>query len=267
MSNSTVEQQVQQAIAEFEQSNAASVWPYLDKKQVVADIRAQLSDPFRVDQGGQPFCGPASILFELVRKQPLRYVQICRSLFETGSFQGQTKQVTASNGLRQSQGRLRMGQADWMVLATWRESENLLFPVEPDAPEIIRNLAGITKPWEMAGWTREVLGYHHAKNTVTYLFGEVDGLHEAARIIAAGGVAFALITAEGLLGEGKVPLLPYPDHWITVLGNITVQGGNILQRQGNHISLDIYTWASKRHIDKNEGPFQDYFWGIITGWM
>src|SRR5579883_2245553 len=158
VSNSSL-QEAQQALADFENSTAVSAWPYLDKRQVIAEMRSRLSDPFQVNQGGQPFCGPASILFEFVRKQPLRYVQICRSLFETGSFQGKTRQIEASPQLRQSQGRLRMSQADWMVLATWRESENLIFPVQPDEPNIIRNLAGITKPWEMVGWTREILGY------------------------------------------------------------------------------------------------------------
>jgi hypothetical protein len=82
---------------------------------VLAEMKIRLNDPFQVNQGQQPFCGPASILFELVRKQPLRYVQICRSLFETGSFKGKPDGIEALYRLRQSRGRLRMGQADWMI--------------------------------------------------------------------------------------------------------------------------------------------------------
>lgn len=264
MNTQSLNPSVLQALTDFEKSNAPSVWAGLDKDQVLTDIKARLADPFQVNQGGQPFCGPASVLFELVRKQPQRYVQICRSLFEIGSFQGRTSRIQASRQLRGSQGRLRMGQADWMVLSTMRESENLIFPVEPDAPDIIRNLAGMTKSWEIKGWVREILGYTRVKYSHTYLFGEVDALKEAQTAINSGGVAFALITAEGLLG-GRTPLLPYPNHWVTLLGNINIQPGNPWQHDSGRISLDVYTWASKRSIDQGEGPFEDYFWGIVIG--
>ncbi|MBD1940815.1 hypothetical protein H6F50_00385, partial [Coleofasciculus sp. FACHB-712] len=52
--NLTDLQQAQQAIADFEQSSAPSVWSSLDKQQVIADMRSRLIDPFQVNQGGQP---------------------------------------------------------------------------------------------------------------------------------------------------------------------------------------------------------------------
>lgn len=268
MSTPNVSTQLQQAtltLDSFERSTQPGVWPNLDKKTIIADMRSRLADPFQVNQGGQPFCGPASILFELVRKQPLRYVQICRSLFEAGSFQGQTRRIETSPRLRASRGRLQMAQADWMVLATLRDAENLIFPVEPDAPDIIRNLAGITKPWEMKGWTREVLGYPNVKHTITYIYGEVTALQQAAQIIAADGVTFALVTAEGLL-QGKPPLLPYPDHWITLLGNISIKAASNFANLGStHLSCDLYTWGQKRHIDVDQSPLENCFWGIVIG--
>ncbi|MEC4815704.1 MAG: hypothetical protein SAK29_20875 [Scytonema sp. PMC 1069.18] len=252
------------ALEDFEKSSAPGVWSSLEKNQVLTDIKVRLLDAFKVNQGQQPFCGPASILFELVRKQPLRYVQICRSLFETGSFQGQTRRIEASQRLRQSRGKLGMGQADWMVLATWRESENLIFPVEPDAPEIIRNIAGMTKSWEMKGWTREVLGYRNVKYFHTYLLGDTIALNQAAKILDEGGVAFALITSQGLLGKIP-PLLPYPTHWVTLLGNISIQQSVQRKSESGRISMDVYTWASQRRIEHKERRFKTYFWGIVMG--
>ncbi|MEP0820127.1 MULTISPECIES: hypothetical protein [Trichocoleus] len=256
--------QAQQAIADFERSVAPGMWPYLDKATVVAEMRSRITDPFQINQGGQPFCGPAAIAFELVRKQPVRYVEICRSLYEVGSFQSKTRRVEATSRLRQSQGRLRMGQADWMLLSTLRDSENLLFPVDPGAPDVMRNLSGMTKSWEMKGWVREILGYRDVKYDHTYLFGEFEALTEAADVIAAGGVAFALITAEGLL-QNKKPLLPYPSHWVTLVGNIVIQKGQFLQHDSGHFSCEIYSWAKKMKLDADEGPFEDYFWGVVLG--
>ena len=264
MTSQTLNPSILSALAEFEKSTTPSIWSSLDKKQVLADMRIRLNDPFQVNQGGEPFCGPVSILFELVRKQPLKYVQICRSLFETGGFQGQTMRIQGSKRLCQSRGRLRMSQADWMVLATLRESENLIFPVEADAPTIIRNIAGMTKSWEMKGWAKEVLGFQKIKYWHTYIYGEVEALNETAAAIANGGVAFALITAAGLLNNKKV-FLPYPTHWIPILGNISIQGGDWLNKDRGRISLDVYSWGRKYHLDFDEEPFEDYFWGVVIG--
>lgn len=265
--NTVATQQALTAIAEFEKSPLKGVWPHLDKATIVAEMRSRLSNPFNVNQGQQPFCGPASVLFELVRKQPGRYVQICRSLFETGRFEAQTKAIAASNELRQaSKGNLQMGPADWMILATLRESENLLFPVEPDASEIIRGLAGMTKSWELKGWVREILGYRTIHYKHTYLLGDMAALRDAADIVAKGGVAFPLITAEGLLratSPSKADLpTALPNHWVTLLGNVSIptRGGS-----SDQVTFDVYTWARGMRVTVDERYFRRYFWGVVTG--
>jgi hypothetical protein len=252
------------ALTDFENSKTLGVWASVDKKQLVAEMRLRLNDPFQINQGAQPFCGPAAIVFELVRKQPLRYVQLCRSLFETGNYTGLTTKIQASQTLRRSNGRLRMSQSDWMVLATLRESENSIFNIEAEAPEVVRNLAGMTKSWEMKGWTQEILGYSTCNYRHTYLYGEFDALQEASASVATGGVAFALITADGLL-RGKTPFLPLPTHWISILGNISIKGGDWFDDQNGRISLDVYSWGKQYHINLDEAPFEDYFWGVVIG--
>ncbi|SRR5579883_2236282 len=245
------------AIVDFEQSNAPSAWPFLDKATVISDIRARVQDPFQVNQGGQPFCGPAAVLFDLILKQPLRYVEICRSLFLVGGFQATNHYIASSDRLRQaSKGNLQMGQADWMVLATLRDVEDVIFPVEPNAPDIIRNLAGMTKSWEMKGWVHEILGYSHMDYNHAYLMNDVSAMQDAAAAIQAGGVAFALITAEGMLGNTP-PLVPFPSHWIALLGNISVQG--------DPVTFDIYTWSRQMRLTMDAGSFKKYLWATVTG--
>jgi hypothetical protein len=269
-SNSASRQEALAAIAAFGQSTAPGLWPHLDKQKLVAEMRLRVNDPFKVNQGKQPFCGPASILFELIRKQPLRYVQICRDLFEQGGFQAKTKQINASTRLRQeSKGDLQMGQADWLVLATLRDAENLLFPVDPDAPEIMRNLSGMTKSWEMKGWVREILGYERVKYNHTYLLGDLGALRNADRVIETGGVAFMLVTADGLLGQAipRKEELPValPNHWITLISNVAIQKGTFGRHDSGQVSFDVFTWAKKMHVDAGEGPFERFLWGIVTG--
>jgi hypothetical protein len=255
--DATLVQQAQAAIDRFEQSPLESAWASLDKATIVADLRDRVANPFRINQGGQPFCGPASVLFELVRKNPERYVQICQSLFEQGDFQGITRRIVASDQLRRSlDNQFRMGQADWMVLATLRESENLLFPVEPNAPDLIRNLAGMTKSWELRGWVQEILGfgktgYHHA-----FLLSDFAALNASIAALNSGGVACLLVTAEGML-QNNPPLVPYPSHWVTLLGNVTVLS--------DRVSFDLYTWSQLLHVDLDTDSFKKYFWASVTG--
>ncbi|XGV98751.1 MAG: hypothetical protein ACAF41_07380 [Leptolyngbya sp. BL-A-14] len=246
-----------EAIADFEQSNAPGAWAFLDKATVIADMRARVQDPFQVNQGGQPFCGPAAVLFALLLKQPLRYVEICRSLFLVGGFQAHSTYIASSDELRQaSHGNLQMGQADWMVLATLRDVEDVIFPVEPNAPDIIRNLAGMTKSWEMKGWVREILGYSHVNYDHAYLMNDISAMQDAAAALYAGGVAFALITAEGMLGNDP-PLIAFPSHWIALLGNISLQG--------DPVTFDIYTWSKQLRLTMDAGSFKKYFWATVTG--
>ncbi|RZM79866.1 hypothetical protein DYY88_11635 [Leptolyngbya iicbica LK] len=254
------------ALNAFRDSDSGGVWPHLDKAEIISEMRSRLHSPFRVNQGQQPFCGPASILFELIRKFPLRYVELCQSLYETGGFQAQTRQIQASGALRQaSQGELRMGPADWMVLATLRESENFLFPVEPNAPELVRNLAGMTKFWEMKGWVREILGYSRVEYFHTYVLRDLAALKKSQQILDQGGVALGLVTAENLLGQEK-SRITVPNHWIALVGNVDIQKGTFWQHDSGHVSFDVFTWAKRVTIEADEGVFEDAFWGVVLGY-
>jgi hypothetical protein len=255
--NATLVKQAEEAIANFASSIAPSVWPFLDKQTVLSEIRARVRNPYLVGQGGQPFCGPASVLFELVRRNPQRYVEICHTLFVTGGIQSHTQFISASEPLRQaSRGELRMGQADWMILATLREKESSLFPIEPNSPDLVRNLAGMTKSWELKGWVKEILGFSQVSHDYTFLINDIPAIQKAAQALQQGGAAFALITAEGMLSDTP-PLIPYPSHWVTLVGNISVQPASV--------SLDIYTWSKKMRLDMSQGAFKKYLWAIVTG--
>lgn len=254
-----------EAIADFEKSKVPGVWPGLNKGQMLAEMRARAIDPFQINQGGQPFCGPAAIVFELVRRDPLRYVELCRSLFLVGGFHTRSQRwISPSPRLLGSQGNLRMPQIDWMVLATLRESENSIFAVEANAPEILRNMSGMTKSWEMAGWAREILGFRDVQYHHAYFLGDRDAIQNAAAALDAGGAAFALITAEGMLGN-RPPLVAYPSHWIVLLGKIVIQAATPGKPDSGRLRFDLYTWARQMQVDLGEKPFKNYFWGVVTG--
>jgi hypothetical protein len=255
---------VQEAIDRFEQSSRPGIWPYIQKTALLADIRQTLSNPFSINQNYTPFCGPAAIVFELVSKQPSRYVAICQSLYETGSFQGRTKQVKPSQTLLTSKIRQGISEADWMLMAALRDTENALFPIDASSGEFVNNIAGITTPWEMKGWAYEILGYDQVNYESTYVYGEFEAIRKAHQVRQRGGVGFLMIDA-AMLG-GETPSVAYPNHWVSYLDGLQIDDGIWHRQDSGHIRFNCYSWGRKISVDLGEGPFEDYMWGVVTAY-
>jgi hypothetical protein len=97
-----LENEFNQLLNEFEKSSAPGVWPNIDKTQLIDDIRAILANPLRVNQGRAPLCGPAAIVYELVRREPSRFVRICRSLYNLNvPFRKALFKATANSSVNQ----------------------------------------------------------------------------------------------------------------------------------------------------------------------
>jgi len=69
-------------------------------------------------------------VFELVSRHPAQYVKICQAVYETGQFQGRTKRVKPSDKLIKSKVKSGVTLADWMLMATLRDTENAIYNVE-----------------------------------------------------------------------------------------------------------------------------------------
>lgn len=240
-------------LEDFRQSTQPSVWTHINKNQLLADLEIRLEHPDRVYQSYTPLCGPAAIVYELARKHPDRYVQICRDLFEKGQFTVSGQTAHASNNLCNSRIRTGMSPADWMPMVTMREDENALFAELDDGSGDLA--MGITTPWEMNGWTRMLLGYGDVEFESTFLFGEVDALEKAHDAVASGGVGFLLVNGK-LIAEGEASA-PFPDHWVTY-----VRG---LNTGGDRVRFQCHTWGEIRSVDVSEEAFDDGMWGAVIG--
>ena len=250
---------VEQEIQDFEASEAPGVWAAVDKAALIADLRATVADPNEVNQASSMFCGPTSIVYALVRTEPRRYVRLCRSLFETGSFESRTYTVTASEDLRSASLGQGMSVADWLLIATMRESENAIFGVDPDAGEVLGGLQGLTTPWEMDGWTQEILLKDTTAISTTFLWGEQDAIRYAEDVVAAGGVAFMMIHDVLLTDDDDSTVPPFPTHWVVY------RGGLVIDEDAGTIDFDVYTWGGEPHVSKSLDRFESCMFGIVTG--
>jgi hypothetical protein len=246
-----MEDDLKRSIQQFVQSSHSSAWSYLDKTDILAGAIARLSDPTQVKQGSQPFCGPAAVVFELIRKHPARYINLCRSLFETGRFDGFQQPIIASQRLRSVGGNLRMPPVDWMVLATLRDQTTLSVPVNPNAPMLLQLMSGITAPWDITRWLENLLEYQHVKHHCTAIGGEFAVLQAAQKAIDQGGIAIALID-QGLLNY-KVPLFSYPNHWVSILGNVDTE-----IKPG----FDCYCWGREISMTSKPQEVKRHIWGV-----
>jgi hypothetical protein len=246
------EDNLQRSIEQFVQSSHPSAWSYLDKTEILAGAIARLSDPIQVKQGGMPFCGPAAVAFELIRKHPARYINLCRSLYETGRFEGLKQPIVASHRLRSAAGgNLRMPPVDWMVLATLRDQTALSVPVDPRAPKLLREMSGITAPWDITSWLKNLLDYQQVKHHYTPLGGEFQVLRAAQEAIERGGIALALID-QGLL-DYKVPCFSYPNHWVSILGNVDTK---------TKPGFDCYCWGREIAMSSAPHEVKRHLWGV-----
>lgn len=244
----------QQAILKFALSTKSGVWHHIDKAALIEDIRKTVANPLNVQQRSTPLCGPAAIVFELVSRQPQRYVQICQTLYETGQFQARAHQVKPSDTLLHSTlppGTISV--ADWMLMATLRDVENALFPVEGDSNNFVM---GVTTPWEMKGWCFEILGYNKVAFESTFVYGEIDAMRTAQRVWSRGGVAFLLIDSNLLKGNDPAP---FPDHWVAFHGELKLNDNN------NYISFKCYSWNSIHTVKMAQEKFEHYMFGAVTG--
>lgn len=160
----------------FEKSTSRGVWPKLSKAEIIHGLRRRVLEPCRVEQGPAPFCGPASIAYELARRNPQRYVRSVRDLFERGTFIDATrKRISASRKLRTFPpfGEITVNssgdkifydvpQVDWIFLATLREAANVILNVTGGF-EGLNALKGATTAWEMVEWSKRILGSSRAK--------------------------------------------------------------------------------------------------------
>ncbi|MDY7022822.1 MAG: hypothetical protein SWJ54_15965, partial [Cyanobacteriota bacterium] len=85
----------------------------------------------------------------------------------------------------------------------------------------------------------------------------IEAMQDVDRSLKFGGVALALINDGGLL-RNQPPRIPYPSHWVSILGNIRV-------KSSKNVQFEVYTWGKKMQVQVDEVTFKTHFWGVIIG--
>jgi hypothetical protein len=123
---------------------------------------------------------------------------------------------------------------------------------------VMNGVEGLTTPWEIEGWTREVLCKVNAATSTTFLWGEMDALRYADRVHRAGGVAFLLIHHALLDNDDQTSFVPpFPTHWVAYRGGLSEADGRV--------SFSVYTWGQDQPIDRTADRMESCLFTVVTG--
>jgi hypothetical protein len=218
----------------FAASRAGGMWPSLSRAKVAAGALARIDDPDLIDQGDASLCGPACFVHALADNAPESYASAIINLFEYGraDFQvrGSLFSLRPSSELRyyhpqppNTPQHRPIDEADWIILASIRNSENVVLPYL----SIDDEAAAATLPGDMKEWF-EKAGYTDVKaDTSMTSSKDLPNAQEASDLFKKRYKVCLLINANMLdTSEQDKPGRKYrffgvPNHWVALASPIT----------------------------------------------
>lgn len=239
-----------QLVNKFALISGGTVWPNINKAVLVSGMIARVQSPNLINQEGTPLCGPATLARSLAIDKPLLYVKSIIELYKFGETRINNFEIKAGSELRLSSVQGNTNPADWILLASIRDSDNwFLSP----AGWLGNSAAGITLPGDLESWFTatgytKIINKTHlfVKPSKSVLIGEAM---EASSLYIQGYKVLLLIDADMLNSQNqddKISLTP--NHWVVL--NSMISGFSILNTNSS-ISFLIYTWGRTLRVPRN----------------
>jgi len=132
---------------------APSSFPKLSIPVVVYELVLRVLRPRRIDQKQFGLCGPAAFGCLLVQTRPLEYVRMAYDLLKCGRTHVAGLEINPRRRIREFDPRGKMGQADWLIMASLRNSSKKLSQ-DMENTGVYSN----TYVWRMFEWLKQA-GY------------------------------------------------------------------------------------------------------------
>ena len=233
-------------VCDFLRLRGRGQWPGLDRDDVGIGILMRLAYPGLLRQGGANLCGPAAMLFNVLRDHPGTYAQYAITLYERGEAKLNRLFVKPMGGVRRYFDANKIDAVDWLTMASLRSSENWFFADalgDPTGEGLFgdrrEGLFGATTQMEMAWWFDQA-GYHDIKEDANIAHHQRDtsNMDEASRLFSAGYRVCLLIDSQMIqtstqTESGSKFLMDR--HWVVLQSSIDRSGGNV--------KMHIFTWG------------------------
>jgi hypothetical protein len=219
---------------------SGAAFPNINELDLEGTLQERVTDASRIHQRGSSLCGPASFLFCLSERHPQLYAQFIRDLYWNGTARIGSFEITPGEDCRNYSPGAKIASADWVGLASIRDSENAIF----DYDEVEDQFAGITLPHELEAWFRKSGLYSQVvsdSNVVSTR--NRDNLFDALQKFRNGWNVAILIHAS-VLQEAAFDRNPIaqifsiPNHWVTITFDMRVG-------PDGRFDLGVFSWGKR----------------------
>jgi hypothetical protein len=245
-------------VATFEAKSGGGVFKNIRRADVAKGVKARLSAPGKIDQNPSSLCGPASLLFCLIKKDPFEYARYVTQLYDGGLSTIGSLVIRPSQDTKDyNPAPDNMDPTDWVALASLRDSQNAGFDYQAAGD----TLAGITMPIELSYWFDKA-GFTGIENvTNVFLTKSRKDIEKANTLRLQGNFVCLFINADMLYGSKHNNKSVIPDHWVVLTGPVTFDG--------NKIRLQVFTWGDGDYKIPESGEltvdkFCNNFYGYVA---
>jgi hypothetical protein len=118
-----------------------SMFPKIDKNIFAFQLAVRVRNPRKIDQKNVTLCGPAALVYDVAKRNPVAYVDFAISLFSTGAGSFGATVVQPSEKIRQGYRSDLLPEADYVVLASVRDADAIVM-----SSDLLRGILTLTKP-------------------------------------------------------------------------------------------------------------------------
>jgi hypothetical protein len=227
----SVQDQARAVVRAFAARVGGGVFIHIARADVANGLLARVDHPDRISQGDSSLCGPAALVFNLASRDPVAYVRFVIGLYENGTATLNRLRVKPGSDLRGYDLKARLDPADWIPLATLRDSENWFF----DYQAVDNEFAGITLPSHLESWFKRIGFSEVINDTNLVLTKDQKNIEEAARLYREDFWVCLLVNGQVLTSDSQGARSLTPNHWIVLTSDVKLAGRNI--------SFTAFTWG------------------------
>jgi hypothetical protein len=222
-------------------------------------------DPSKINQMGSSLCGVASLMYITAKLRPDLYAQFVADLYENGEAKLGNLEIAPSVGCKNFSPGGKIAAADWVALASVRDSENMILDYDDTSDQ----LAGCTMPSALEGWMEQVGFGNVINDTNLYFTKGIDCLRHADQLHRGGYRVCLFTNADGLAEKPVVrgaisQTATFPNHWVVLTSNIEIAD--------QAVDFTIYTWGKENRrvpfapmTESSLAMWLQNFYGFVAG--
>jgi len=107
-------------------SRGLSMWGAIRREQLADGLITRINDPTKISSRASQLCGAASAVYNLAQADPSAYARLAIDLYEKGEGKVKSLTIKPSADLRKTAVPGGNDAADWIVLASLRDSDRCL---------------------------------------------------------------------------------------------------------------------------------------------